>query len=95
MPSPGTGASTCATRGSPAISGPLDETCDCPACTRFTRAYIRHLVNQNELLGLRLLSLHNLRFLIELTRGARDAIECGGFASYKRDRLERLQWPDS
>ena len=47
---------------------PLDETCDCPACTGFTRAYIRHLVNQNELLGLRLLSLHNLRFLLELTR---------------------------
>jgi queuine tRNA-ribosyltransferase len=74
---------------------PLDETCDCPACTRFTRAYIRHLVNQNELLGLRLLSLHNLRFLIELTRGAREAIECGGFASYKRDRLERLQWAEA
>ena len=74
---------------------PLDETCDCAACARFTRAYIRHLVNQNELLGLRLLSLHNLRFLIELTRGARDAIERGEFASYKRDRLERLQWADS
>jgi queuine tRNA-ribosyltransferase len=74
---------------------PLDEGCDCPACDRFSRAYIRHLVNQNELLGLRLLSLHNLRFLIELTRGARDAIERGGFASYKRDRLERLQWADS
>ena len=74
---------------------PLDEACDCPACARFTRAYIRHLVNQNELLGLRLLSLHNLRFLIELTRGAREAIELGGFAAYKRDRLERLQWADS
>jgi queuine tRNA-ribosyltransferase len=74
---------------------PLDETCDCPACARFTRAYIRHLVNQNELLGLRLLSLHNLRFLIELTRGARDAIDRGGFTSYKRDRIERLQWADS
>src|SRR5471030_2247172 len=58
---------------------PLDETCDCPACARFSRAYIRHLVNQNELLGLRLLSLHNLRFLIELTRGAREAIAAGGF----------------
>jgi queuine tRNA-ribosyltransferase len=75
--------------------GPLDPSCDCPACARFTRAYIRHLVNQNELLGLRLLSLHNLRFLIELTRGARDAIEAGGFACYKRERLERLQWADS
>jgi queuine tRNA-ribosyltransferase len=70
---------------------PLDEGCDCPACTRFTRAYIRHLVNQNELLGLRLLSLHNLRFLLELTRGAREAIERGGFAAYKRTFLERLQ----
>ena len=69
---------------------PLDEECDCPACTRFSRAYIRHLVNQNELLGLRLLSLHNLRFLVQLTRGARDAIERGTFASYKRDLLERL-----
>jgi queuine tRNA-ribosyltransferase len=74
---------------------PLEEGCDCPACTRFTRAYIRHLVNQNELLGLRLLSLHNLRFLIELTRGAREAIERGTFAGYKRDRLERLQWASS
>jgi queuine tRNA-ribosyltransferase len=69
---------------------PLDEGCDCPACARFTRAYLRHLVNQNELLGLRLLSLHNLRFLIELTRGAREAIQRGGFAEYKRTRLERL-----
>jgi queuine tRNA-ribosyltransferase len=74
---------------------PLDSSCDCPACARFSRAYIRHLVNQNELLGLRLLSLHNLRFLIELTRGARDAIVAGGFASYKRERLERLAWADS
>ena len=70
---------------------PLDEGCDCPACTRFTRAYLRHLVNQNELFGLRLLSLHNLRFLLELTRGAREAIESGRFSSYKRDALERLQ----
>jgi queuine tRNA-ribosyltransferase len=74
---------------------PLDEGCDCPACARFTRAYIRHLVNQNELLGLRLLSLHNLRFLVKLTRGAREAIARGGFASYKRDLLERLTWADS
>jgi queuine tRNA-ribosyltransferase len=75
--------------------GPLDEGCDCPACSRFSRAYIRHLVNQNELFGLRLLSLHNLRFVLELTRGARDAIERGGFASYKRDWLERLTWANS
>jgi queuine tRNA-ribosyltransferase len=71
--------------------GPLDETCDCPACGRFSRAYIRHLVNQNELLGLRLLSLHNLRFVLELTRGAREAIERGAFGDYKRQAVERLR----
>ena len=76
-------------------AGPLEEGCDCPACARFTRAYIRHLVNQNELLGLRLLSLHNLRFVIELTQGARQAIERGRFADYKRERLERSTWADS
>ncbi|HEX6761525.1 MAG TPA: tRNA guanosine(34) transglycosylase Tgt [Gaiellaceae bacterium] len=74
---------------------PLEEGCDCPACARFTRAYIRHLVNQNELFGLRLLSLHNLRFVLALTRGARAAIQSGTFAAYKRERLERLQCPDS
>ena len=70
--------------------GPLDERCDCPACTRFTRAYIRHLVNQQELLGLRLLTLHNLRFLLQLTSGARAAIEAGKLASFKAETLERL-----
>jgi queuine tRNA-ribosyltransferase len=70
--------------------GPLDEGCDCPACTRFTRAYVRHLVNQSEVLGLRLLSVHNLRFLVDLVGGARAAIERGAFAGYKRDWLERL-----
>jgi queuine tRNA-ribosyltransferase len=69
---------------------PLEETCDCPACTRFSRAYIRHLVNQDELFGIRLLSLHNLRFLVKLTGEARDAIERGGFAAFKREALERL-----
>jgi queuine tRNA-ribosyltransferase len=69
---------------------PLDEDCTCPACTRFTRAYVRHLVNQQELLGLRLLSLHNLRFLLELTANARAAIEQGRFAAFKDEALGRL-----
>ena len=69
---------------------PLDERCDCPACTRFTRAYIRHLVNQGEILGIKLISLHNIRFLIQLTDGARTAILNGTFASYKSAALERL-----
>jgi queuine tRNA-ribosyltransferase len=69
---------------------PLDERCDCPACRRFSRAYVRHLVNQQEMLGLRLLSLHNLRFLLELTAGARAAIERGELAAYKAEALDRL-----
>src|SRR5438874_7999744 len=69
---------------------PLQEGCGCPACTRFSRAYLRHLVNQQELLGLRLLSVHNLRFLLDLTAGARAAIEQGAFAAFKRDALARF-----
>lgn len=71
-------------------AGPLDEGCACPACARFSRAYIRHLVNQEELLGIRLLSLHNLSFLLELTAGARAAIGRGDLARYKARVLERL-----
>ena len=75
---------------------PLDEDCPCPACSRFSRSYLRHLVNQEELLGLRLLTLHNLRFLLDLTAGARAAIEAGKLASFKGGALERLSaGPDS
>jgi queuine tRNA-ribosyltransferase len=69
---------------------PLDEGCPCSACTRFTRAYLRHLVNQQELLGLILLSEHNVRFLLDLTADARGAIERGGFGSFKAAALDRL-----
>jgi queuine tRNA-ribosyltransferase len=69
---------------------PLEEGCGCPACTRFSRAYVRHLVNQEELLGHRLLSLHNLHFLLELTAGARAAIERGELARYMAAALARL-----
>jgi queuine tRNA-ribosyltransferase len=72
-------------------SSPLEEECDCPACTTFTRAYLRHLVNQSELLGHRLLTLHNLRFLLRLTDGAREAIAGGTFTTYKRDALSRIR----
>jgi queuine tRNA-ribosyltransferase len=70
--------------------GPLEEACDCPACTRFSRAYVRHLVMQEEILGLRLLSLHNLRFVLELTARARDAIERGTFSAFRQEALARL-----
>jgi queuine tRNA-ribosyltransferase len=70
---------------------PLDEDCPCPTCTRFSRAYVRHLVNQQELLGLRLLSLHNLRFVLDLTAGARAAIVRGELERYISHALARLE----
>jgi queuine tRNA-ribosyltransferase len=70
---------------------PLDEDCPCPACTRFSRGYLRHLVNQQELLGHRLLTLHNLRFVLDLVAGARAAIERGELRSYKEAALATLQ----
>ena len=74
--------------------GPLDEDCACPTCAGFSRAYIRHLVNQQELLGIRLLTLHNLRFVLDVTAGARAAIENGRLASFKADALARLETPE-
>lgn len=71
---------------------PLEEECPCPACTRFSRAYVRHLVTQDEILGLRLLSLHNLWFVLDLTARARDAIERGTFSTFRRDALARLAY---
>lgn len=66
---------------------PLDEGCDCPACAAgFTRAYMRHLVLQKEILGAHLLSLHNLRVLIRLTERARAAIRAGRFAELVQSR---------
>jgi queuine tRNA-ribosyltransferase len=70
---------------------PLDAGCGCPACTRFSRAYVRHLVNQQEILGLRLLSLHNLRFLVDLVASARQAIERGAFEGWRADARTRLE----
>jgi queuine tRNA-ribosyltransferase len=69
---------------------PLEEGCGCPACDRFSRAYVRHLVTQDEILGLRLLSLHNLWFVLDLTARARAAIERGTFPAFRRDALARL-----
>ena len=69
--------------------GPLDEGCDCAACRRFSRAYLRHLVTTDEMLGLRLLSLHNVHFLVALMREARAAIERGTFDGWSVAWLER------
>jgi queuine tRNA-ribosyltransferase len=64
---------------------PLVEGCTCPACTGFSRAYIRHLVTQSEISGLRLLSTHNLHHLLDLTARARTAIAAGRFAELRAE----------
>ncbi|HZD86168.1 MAG TPA: tRNA guanosine(34) transglycosylase Tgt [Gemmatimonadaceae bacterium] len=68
---------------------PLDPDCDCSACTRFTRAYLRHLFVSNEILGLRLLSLHNVHFLLSLARSARQSILRGDLEHWSREWLAR------
>lgn len=67
----------------------IEDGCGCPACRQFSRAYIRHLVTSDEILGLRLLSLHNVHFLIALMRRAREAIGAGTFDAWSRDWLAR------
>ncbi len=70
---------------------PLDPACGCPCCRRFSRAYLRHLFICDELLGLRLLSLHNVHFLVGLTRRAREAIVAGRFRRWADEWLERYR----
>jgi len=71
--------------------GPIDEGCDCSTCRRFDRAYIRHLIATNERLGERLVSIHNLRFLIRLAEQCRTRIAAGEFDSWSTDWLERYR----
>ncbi len=70
---------------------PLDPDCDCAACSRFSRGYIRHLFVSDEILGLRLLSLHNVHFLLAIARDARQAIIKGEFEAWSRDWLSRYR----
>jgi queuine tRNA-ribosyltransferase len=65
--------------------GPIEEDCECFACRRFTRAYLRHLLNVGEILGLRMLSLHNTWFFLKVMAEVRTAIAAGTFADYRRE----------
>ncbi len=65
--------------------GPIEDSCTCPACRDFSRGYIRHLVKAEEILGLRLISLHNLHFYLELMRRTRVMIENGTFGEFRRN----------
>lgn len=69
---------------------PIDETCGCPVCRRYSRAYVRHLLKAEEALGLRLCVMHNLYFYNHLMQEIRDALDAGNFAQYKKYKLEAL-----
>lgn len=70
---------------------PIEPGCDCPTCRNYSRAYIRHLLKAKEMLGMRLCVLHNLYFYNTMMQEIRDALDEGNFASYKKQKLERMQ----
>ena len=76
-------------RNSPYIEdfSPLDKKCSCYACKNFSRSYLRHLFNTDEILGLRLVSLHNIYFYLELMHNIREAIRQDGFIEFKKELL--------
>jgi len=74
-------------------AGPIDPGCDCYACQNHSRAYVTHLVRAGEMLGLRLLSLHNIRYLHRLMEKARAAIAAGGYGDFARDFAAK-RWPE-
>jgi queuine tRNA-ribosyltransferase len=67
--------------------GPLDKRCQCYTCKHFSRAYLRHLFNTDEMLGLRLVSLHNINFYLRLMRDIREAIARDKFTEFKKEFL--------
>jgi queuine tRNA-ribosyltransferase len=73
---------------------PIEENCACPACREFTRGYIRHLVKAEEILGLRLITLHNLHFYLELMRQAREKIENEMFDRFRREFISSYKTRD-
>ena len=73
---------------------PLDNECDCECCRNYTKAYLNHLFRANEGLGNRLMSIHNLRFLIRLVEGAREAIRQDRFLEYKKEILTKYQFDE-
>ena len=66
-------------------ASPLDETCDCRACTSHSRAYLRHLYLADEILVHRLHAIHNLRFLVRLTEAMREAIRAARFGDFRAE----------
>ena len=73
---------------------PLDPNCDCECCKNYTKAYLNHLFRNDEGLGNRLMSIHNIRFLIKIVEGARKAIAEDRFLEYKKEILETYNFDD-
>lgn len=71
-------------------SRPIEEGCGCPACRRYSRAYIRHLLKAKEMLGMRLCVLHNLYFYNTMMEEIRAALDAGEFAAYKKQKLQNM-----
>ena len=69
---------------------PIEEGCGCPACRRYSRAYIRHLLKAKEMLGMRLCVLHNLYFYNTMMEEIRDALDAGNFKAYKEEKLNNM-----
>ncbi len=72
----------------------LDPECDCYTCRNYTRAYIRHLVKANEILAVRLLSTHNLRFLTRLMENVREAIENDSLLDFKKEFYKKYGYTE-
>lgn len=71
-------------------SRPIEEGCQCPTCTRYSRAYIRHLLKAKEMLGMRLCVLHNLYFYNTMMEEIRNALDAGDFTSYKKQKIQGM-----
>lgn len=76
-------------------STPIEEGCNCPACRRYSKAYIRHLLKAKEMLGMRLCVLHNLYFYNNMMKEIRDSLDQGTFAEYKKDMLYNMAEGDN
>src|SRR5437867_7892056 len=74
---------------------PIEENCACPTCQEFTRGYVRHLVKAEEILGLRLITLHNLHFYLELMRQAREQIQRGTFDEFREHFVSNYETRDA
>ncbi len=73
---------------------PIEDNCDCTSCREFSRGYIRHLIKAEEILGLRLITLHNLHFYLDLMRQARDKIDKGTFDEFRREFVSNYETRD-